>query len=491
MLLFSNPLLLTLAIPLIGFAILIFLSDEKHVKIGTIFITLLTFFSSIYMWVLFDNFESHFQFFYNVSWIVNTNIGLTLGIDGISLLFVVLTTFLVPLCLIASYTSINDNSKEYYLTFLALEILLLLVFSALNLLFFYVVFEAVLIPMFVLIGFWGSRERRVRASFFLFLYTLIGSILMLIAIIYLFVLYGTLDYNFLLTQNIPLYTQQLCWVGFFASFASKLPMMPVHIWLPEAHVEAPTAGSVILAGVLLKLGSYGILRFSLPLFPLASAFFAPLVCSVAVLGIIYCSLTAIRQTDIKRVIAYASIAHMNLIVLGMFSFTIEGIEGSLIQMLSHGIVSSALFLCIGILYDRYHTRTINYYSGLASRMPIFTSIFFLYILANIALPGTSSFVGELLILSGTFFYSSTLAILGATGMVLGGIYSLWLFNRIAFGNTQSTFLKTYKDVTFYEMLIQAPLIFLTLFMGICPNIFLSTYHESVVGLVLTVQLAIF
>jgi NADH-quinone oxidoreductase subunit M len=314
---------------------------------------------------------------------------------------------------------------------------------------------------------------------------------MLIAIIYLFLLYGTFDYNFILLQNIPINVQKLCWLGFFASFASKLPMMPVHIWLPEAHVEAPTAGSVILAGVLLKLGSYGILRFSLPLFPLASAFFAPLVCSIAVVGIIYCSLTAVRQTDMKRVIAYASIAHMNLIVLGMFSFSIVGMEGSIIQMLSHGIVSSALFLCVGVLYDRYHTRTINYYSGLASRMPIFTAIFFFHILANIALPGTSSFVGELLILAGVFSYSSTLAVCGATGMVLGGIYSLWLFNRISFGNTQNTFLKTYKDLTFNEILIQIPFVFLTLLMGIYPSLFLNTIHSSVSTLVLTLSLAIF
>lgn len=340
--------------------------------------------------------------------------------------------------------------------------------------------------MFLIIGIWGSRERKVRASYLFFLYTLIGSLLMLISIISIFINKGTTNYLILLNTSFDPFLQKIYWLTFFASFAVKVPMMPFHIWLPEAHVEAPTAGSVILAGILLKLGSYGFLRFSLSLFPLATIYFTPLIYSMSIIAIIYSSLTAIRQTDIKRIIAYASVAHMNLILLGTFSLNIQGIEGSILQMLSHGLVSSALFLCIGILYDRYHTRLITYYGGLVHQMPIFSILFLIYILANIALPGTSSFVGELLILMGIFQHNSTIAFLGGVGIILGGVYSLLLYNRIIFGNLQNTFLKTFHDISFREFISHTPLILGTILMGVYPNIFLTPMHSSVSNFLLQI-----
>ena len=338
--------------------------------------------------------------------------------------------------------------------------------------------------MFLIIGIWGSRERKIRASYLFFIYTLAGSLLMLLSIISIYVLKGTTNYLYLININFDNFSQKIYWLTFFTSFAVKIPMLPFHIWLPEAHVEAPTAGSVLLAGILLKLGSYGFLRFSLPLFPVATIYFTPLIYTMSIIAIIYTSLTAIRQTDMKRVIAYASVAHMNVILLGLFSYNIQGIEGSILQMLSHGLVSSALFICIGILYDRYHTRLIYYYSGLVHKMPIFTSFFLLYILANIALPGTSSFVGEFLIFLGIFQQNTFITFLGATSMVLGGIYSLWLFNRISFGNIQKNYLNIFYDLNLREIFVNIILSFNILLMGIYPNLFLDYMHLSVYNLIL-------
>ena len=480
---------ITIALPLVGAFFILFLKNDTLIKNISIGISFVTFFISIFLWIAFDQFTSQFQYFYTVKWLSSTyNINLVLGLDGISLLFLLLTTFLIPLCLLTSYNVINKNVKEYYFLFLLLEFFLLVILSVLALFFFYIFFESVLIPMFLLIGIWGSRERKIRASFLFFIYTLIGSLLMLLAILSIYNDIGTTNYLRLLLVDFDPFLQKIYWLAFFASFAVKVPMLPFHIWLPEAHVEAPTAGSVILAGILLKLGSYGLLRFSMPLFPLATIYFTPLVCSLAVIAVIYTSLTAIRQTDIKRIIAYASVAHMNVILLGMFSLTFEGIEGSILQMLSHGLVSSALFLCIGILYDRYHSRLISYYGGLTHRMPIFVTVFLLYIMANIALPGTSSFVGEFLIFLGIFSINTTFAFLGATSMVLGGAYSLWLYNRIAFGNLQNTNLKLFYDISYRELIIHTPLIISILVMGIYPNIFLNTLHASVSNIVLIFQL---
>jgi len=356
------------------------------------------------------------------------------------------------------------------------------VFTVLDLIVFYIFFESVLIPMFLIIGIWGSRERRVRAAYFFFLYTLLGSVLMLLALLLIYFQMGTTDYEVLLSNPLEEKKQYLLWLAFFASFAVKVPMIPVHIWLPEAHVEAPTAGSVILAGILLKLGTYGLIRFSLPLFPVASIYFTPLVYAMAIVAVIYTSLTAIRQSDMKRIIAYASVAHMNLTLVGLFSLTAAGVEGSILQMLSHGLVSGALFLCVGVLYDRHHSRMVKYYSGMAHTMPLYVTIFLFFTMANIALPGTSSFVGEFMILLGTFQTNTFAAFFSATGMVLGGAYSLWLFNRVAYGNLKSQYIGFSKDLSRREFMTFLPLVVLTLIMGIYPEIFLDPLHVSCANL---------
>jgi len=356
---------------------------------------------------------------------------------------------------------------------LILESLLIIVFTILDLLLFYIFFESILIPMFLMIGIWGSRRRKVRAAYLLFFYTLFGSVLMLVAIMSIYMQVGSTDYQILLSVNFAEDRQKFLWLAFFLSFASKIPMVPVHIWLPEAHVEAPTTGSVILAGILLKMGSYGFIRFSLPLFPYASLYFTPLVYMIATISIVYTSLTAIRQTDLKRIIAYASIAHMNLIMLGLFSLNIQGIEGSLIQMISHGVVSSALFLCVGVMYDRFHSRLIKYYGGLVLVMPVFISIFLLFTFANAALPGTCNFVGELLLFTGIFQDNIFIAIFAATGIVLSGAYSLWLFNRIAYGNLKLQHIKGFSDISKREFHVFLPLIFLTIFLGIYPEVLIN------------------
>jgi proton-translocating NADH-quinone oxidoreductase chain M len=364
-----------------------------------------------------------------------------------------------------------------------MEFFLIGVFSILDLLLFYIFFESILIPMYLIIVGWGSRERKIRAAYFLFLYTLLGSVLMLLGILYIYYQTGTTDYESLISISLTKVEQKILWLTFFASFATKVPMLPMHIWLPEAHVEAPTAGSVVLAGVLLKLGTYGFIRFSLPLFPFASLYFAPLVFSVAGIAIVYTSLTAIRQTDLKRIIAYTSIAHMNLVVIGLFSFNIIGIEGALLQSLSHGFVASALFLIIGVIYDRHHTRMIKYYGGLVHTMPMFTIVFLLFTMANIALPGTSSFTGELLILTGAFKTNTTITFVGATGMIIGGGYSLWLFNRISYGNLKIQYLNQFCDMEKREFFIFLPLITGTIIMGVYPEIFLDSMHLSINNLV--------
>jgi proton-translocating NADH-quinone oxidoreductase chain M len=332
--------------------------------------------------------------------------------------------------------------------------------------------------MFLVIGVWGSRERKIRAVYLFFFYTLLGSVLMLLGIIYIYTVTGTSNYEVLCNYNFSAIEQRWLWLAFFASLASKIPMFPFHVWLPEAHVEAPTAGSVLLAGILLKLGTYGFIRFSLVLFPEASMYFAPLVYTLAIIAVIFTSLTAIRQTDFKRIIAYSSVAHMNLVMLGIFSFQTNGIEGAILQSLSHGFVSSALFLLIGVIYDRHHSRLISYYSGLVQTMPIYTLLFLFFTMANIALPGTSSFVGEFLILAGIFKFNTTAAILGSTGMILGGAYSLWLFNRVSYGNIKIEYVTKFKDLNWREFIILIPLILGTLVMGIYPDVFLDPIHAS-------------
>ena len=354
---------------------------------------------------------------------------------------------------------------------LLLELLLLLVFSVLDLFLFYIFFEAILIPMFFLIGFLGSRARKIRAAYLLFFYTLFGSLLMLIGLIYIYSRVGSLNIEYVSSFCFSEIDQKILWIAFFLSFASKIPMFPFHIWLPEAHVEAPTVGSVLLAGILLKLGVYGFLRYSLTLFPLASLYFSPIVYLLSLIGIIYASFTAIRQTDIKRIIAYSSIVHMNLVLIGIFSFSIIGIEGSLLQSISHGFVSGGMFLMVGILYDRYHSRLLYYYGGLVHIMPLYSTYLLIFTLANIALPGTSSFVGEFLLFCGIFRVSSFVGIISATGVIFCGAYSLWLYNRIIFGNLKIAYTKNFKDLNLREFVLLTILLIPIIVMGINPSLF--------------------
>ena len=454
-------------------------SDTKLVKKMGFRVSCVTFVCSMYLWVMFNNSLGTFQLVTKNSWLSLLNLNLNLGVDGISLFFVMLTTLLISLCILTSWNSVNVNVKEYMLAFLLMEFFLIGVFCVLDLLLFYIFFESVLIPMFLIIGCWGSRERKIRAAYFFFLYTLIGSIIMLLSILYIFDQVHTTDYEVLLTFSFSRTEQYVMWFTFFLSFATKVPMVPVHLWLPEAHVEAPTAGSVILAGVLLKLGTYGFVRFSLPLFPEASYYFAPFVYILAATGIVYTSFTAIRQSDFKRIIAYTSVAHMNLVILGIFSFNVIGIEGALLQSLSHGFVASALFLIIGVVYDRHGTRMVKYYGGLVHVMPMYVFIFLFFTMANIGLPGTSSFVGEFLILVGSFKANTSVTFIGATGMIIGGCYSLWLFNRIAYGNLKTQYFNEFLDLTKREFMIFLPLFLGTLIIGLKPTFFLTPMHMSV------------
>ena len=477
----ENLLVYVLIFPVIGILLLCFMPARKKMllRFVALNISFLSFLGSLFLCCAFNKSSGFFQFVTEFEWFPILNLNFSLGVDGISLFFLLLTTLLIPLCILISWNSINYNLKKFLIYFLILDFLLIGVFSVLDLLFFYIFFESVLIPMYLIIGVWGSRERKILAGYYFFLYTLLGSVVMLISVIYILKQVGTTDYETLLTFSFSNFEQKFLWFCFFLSFASKVPMVPVHLWLPEAHVEASTAGSVLLAGVLLKLGTYGFIRFSLPLFPQASFFFTPLVYSISVISVIYSSFTAIRQTDFKRIIAYTSIAHMNVVMLGIFSFNTIGIEGAILQSLSHGFVASALFLVIGVVYERYRTRLVQYYGGLATVMPIYIIIFCFFTIANISFPGTSSFVGEFLILAGSFKVNTTITVIGATGVIIGAAYSLWLFNRIAFGNLKTQYTQTFFDVSFREFMVFLPLILGTFIIGIYPNIFLTSIHMSV------------
>ena len=489
---FSKSILIFLLIlPLISVILLSFSKNEKFIKNFSIFMSFFIFLTSLPLWILFDKSTSNFQYLLEINWISQFNINLYLGIDGISLFFIILTTFLIPICMLISYEMIIKNVKEYFILYFLLEFCLIISFSVLDVLIFYIFFESVLIPMFLIIGIWGSRERKIKASYLFFMYTLAGSLFMFIAIIHIFLTVGTTDYQLLYYSNFNFSYEKFYFLAFFLTFAVKVPMLPFHVWLPEAHVEAPTAGSVLLAGILLKLGSYGMIRFLIPLFPKATLFFTPYILLLCLISIIYASLTAIRQTDLKRIIAYASVAHMNFIILGIFSLTIQGLEGSIIQMISHGLVSSGLFFSIGCLYDRYHTRFINYYGGLAHTMPLFCIALFIYVLANMSIPGSSSFVGEILILTGVFEENTTTAVFATIGMFLGGIYSLLFYNRICYGNIQNIYLQIYYDLTYREFLIHLILIVNIFLLGLYPKIFESCLHESVSKILIHIDFSYF
>jgi NADH-quinone oxidoreductase subunit M len=450
--------------------------------------TLVTFAVSLLIWINFDKSNPGFQFVEEAAWL--GPIKYKMGVDGISMLFVILTTFLMPICVLASWESVQERVKEYMIAFLLLETLMIGVFCALDLVLFYLFFEGGLIPMFIIIGVWGGK-RRVYASFKFFLYTLLGSVLMLLAMMAIYLHAGTTDIPTLIDKgNLPVAWQTWLWLAFFASFAVKMPMWPVHTWLPDAHVEAPTAGSVVLAAVLLKMGGYGFLRFSLPMFPVASVDLAPLVFTLSVVAIVYTSLVALAQEDIKKLIAYSSVAHMGYVTLGIFTFNQQGIDGAIFQMLSHGIVSAALFLCVGVVYDRMHTRDIAAYGGLAERMPIYAACFMVFTMANVGLPGTSGFVGEFLTLLGAFKVNTWVALFATSGVILSAAYALWLYRRMIFGVLEKPSLKAIADMGPREIAIMAPLVVLTLLFGFYPAPILDVTAQSVKKLVAQHEMAV-
>tara|TARA_B100000519_G_C14250918_1_gene442370 strand:+ start:1726 stop:3252 length:1527 start_codon:yes stop_codon:yes gene_type:complete len=451
--------------------------------------SLATFTVSLFVWIQFDSTQADFQFVEKVEWIKSFGISYHVGLDGISLFFVLLSTFLTPICILSSWEAIKSHVREYMIAFLVLETFMVGMFCALDMFLFYIFFEGVLIPMFVIIGIWGG-PRRVYAAFKFFLYTLLGSVLMLLAMMAMYLIAKTTSIPELIDHEFARSVQIWLWLAFFASFAVKIPMWPVHTWLPDAHVEAPTAGSVILAGVLLKMGGYGFLRFSLPMFPLASDFFAPLVFGLSIIAVIYTSLVALAQEDMKKLIAYSSVAHMGFVTVGIFVANQEGITGSVIQMLSHGIVSAALFLCVGVVYDRIHSREIADYGGLVHRMPKYAFVFMVFMLASVGLPGTSGFVGELLVLVGAFQVSTWLAALMATGLILGAAYMLYLYRLVIFGKLTKEKLKSILDLNMREIIIFVPLIAVVIWMGVYPTSFLDPMEISITKLVVEYENAL-
>lgn len=480
-----NLLLLLSLTPIIGILFILFIteSNTKFYHLISLCTSGLSFLLSILIWILFDSKTSLFQFCTTLSWFPNYNLNYIIGIDGISIFFILLSTFLITICILVSWNSIHFYTKEYLICFLVLEFCLIQVFCVLDIFLFYIFFESILIPMFLIVGIWGSRDRKIRAAYQFFLYTLIGSFLMLISLIYIYSTVGTTNLLIINHFQFSESVQILLWLAFFASFAVKIPMVPFHLWLPEAHAEAPTAGSVILAGVLLKIGGYGFLRFSLPLFPKATIFFTPLIFILSLIAILYASLTTLRQIDLKKIIAYSSISHMGFVTIGIFSLNIQGIEGSIILMLSHGLVSSALFVCVGVLYDRYKTRIIKYYSGLVQVMPMFTIFFMFFSFANIGFPCTSSFIGEFLILIGMFQNSIFLTFFATFSLVLSASYSVWLLNRISFGLLKIQYFSHFQDLSRREFWILVPILVPILWMGIYPYIFLNDIHFSACNLI--------
>ena len=490
------PLLsLTIFTPLVGAALVLLVQNQdtpegaRNAKWVALASTLFTFLLSLAILANFDSTSAEFQMVETASWLTGLGIDWKVGVDGISLWFVLLSTLLTPLCILASWQSIQRRIKEYMIAFLVLETMMIGMFLALDLVVFYLFFEGVLIPMFLIIGIWGG-QRRIYAAFKFFLYTLLGSILMLVAIVAMNIIAGTTDIPELSQFAFSPTVQFWLWLAFFASFAVKVPMWPVHTWLPDAHVEAPTAGSVILAGVLLKMGGYGFLRFSLPMMPLASADLAPLVFTLSCVAVVYTSLVALAQSDMKKLIAYSSIAHMGFVTAAIFAANPQAIAGAIVQMLSHGLVSGALFLCVGVVYDRLHTRDIARYGGIARIMPRYALFFMVFTMASVGLPGTGGFVGEFLILVGTYKYSALLALLLASGMVLGAAYMLYLYRRVIFGEATRDELKNLLDLSKREIAIFAPLIFLTLWLGIYPSSFIDPIMPSVNALVANYQAAI-
>ncbi len=473
-------------IPLLGsiFIILIKNSSDKslnNVKYVAIFTSFANLIISLFLWFSFDTSSAEFQFVENKQW-VKGYFNFKIGVDGISILFILLTTFITPLCVLSVINSVKFRVKEFLVILLVLETLMIGVFCSLDLVIFYLFFEGGLIPMFLIIGIWGG-SRRVYSAFKFFLFTLLGSVLMLIAVISIYWIAGSTDIVHLLEIKIPKDYQYLLWLAFFSSFAVKLPMWPVHTWLPDAHVEAPTAGSVILAAILLKMAGYGFIRFSLGLFPVASDFFTPLIFLLSIIAIIYTSLVALMQEDMKKLIAYSSVAHMGFVTIGIFTLTKQGLEGSIIQMISHGLISASLFLCVGIIYDRFNSRLISSYGGLVNIVPKYALIFMIFTLAALGLPGTSGFVGEILILIGAFQKSVLVAVLASFGVILAAAYMLWLYKRVIFGKIKNKELKKIYDLNKTEIFILSSLAFLTILFGFYPEPLLRTVDTSITELI--------
>lgn len=479
------PLLsMTIFLPLLGaFAIFLNWGNKGHnARYVALWTSLVTLGMALILWKNYNPALPHFQLEDKFQWIPLLNMSYHVGVDGISLPFILLAAFLIPICILASWTSIQNRVAEYMIAFLVLETLLIGLFSALDFILFYLFFEGVLIPMFLIIGIWGGPNR-IYAAFKFFLYTFLGSVLMLLALLYIYFEVGGSNIPLALSTPFDPKVQIWLWLAFFASFAIKIPMWPFHTWLPDAHVEAPTAGSVILAGVLLKMGGYGFLRFSLPMFPEASACFAPFIFILSVIAIIYTSFVALAQIDIKKLIAYSSVAHMGFVTLGIFTFNSQGIQGAITQMVSHGLISAALFLCVGVLYERTHSREIANYGGLVYRMPYYAVVFMFFILASLGLPGTSGFVGEFLVVVGAYQVNIYVTTLALTGMVVGAAYALWLYRRVVFGELLNASLKPLVDLTWREKLFLAPLVISVFLLGIYPSPLLTLMNASVTHMI--------
>jgi NADH-quinone oxidoreductase subunit M len=490
----SWPILSTLLlIPIFGSITILLINSnddigKRNIKTVALYTSIVNFIVSLLLWINFDKLTSSFQYVEQYYWL-SENITYHVGVDGISVFLIILTTFLMPFCILTSWDSIKEKVKEYMIAFLILETLMIGVFCALDLVVFYLFSEACLIPMFLIIGVWGG-PRRVYATFKFFLYTLSGSVLMLIAIIYIYIITGTTNIVELNGYLFDYSIQTWLWLAFFISFAVKMPMFPVHTWLPDAHVEAPTAGSVILAGVLLKMGGYGLLRFSIPLFPVGSFVFMDFVFVLSIIAIIYTSFIAIAQEDIKKLIAYSSVAHMGFVTMGIFTFTDQGIQGGIFQMLSHGLISSALFLSVGVVYDRLHTREISVYGGVVKKMPVFAALFLVFTMANVGLPGTSGFVGEFLSLIGVFKVNIYVAIFATTGVILSAAYALWLYKRVVFGEITNKAIEELKDINAREYMILFPLAILIILFGVYPNMIIELTSASTSNLIENYNVAV-
>jgi len=453
--------------------------NKLEIKIIGLIITLLIFILSLFLWLFFDNSSILPQFILNLTWLTNYNLNIILGVDGYSLFLILLTTFTIPICILINWYCKPIINKIFILVILIIELFLIIAFSSFDLFLFFIVFEGILIPIFILVGNWGKRLQKIKANYYFFIYTFFSSIFLLFAILLIYNEFGTTNYYILTTYILPIHLQYIIWLCLFIPFIVKIPVLPFHIWLPEAHVEAPTSGSIILAALLLKLGLYGILRFLIPICPDANLYFLPLSCTLILISLFYTSLTTLRQTDLKRIIAYSSITHINFATLGLLVFNYQSVQGTIVIIIAHGFVSTALFSLIGILYERTHTRLIDYYSGLAIVIPIFGFFLFFFCFANFGLPLTFNFIGEFLILLGIIQQSFNLLIIIIIGIFFSLIYSIWLFNRVAFGNLKLNYIQNYIDLIRFEFYLLLPLFFLTIYFGVIPNCILETLDSTI------------